>query len=217
MAETLQQRGPERATALVVLLAHVALVAVLSRLGAWGNRAQPVVDQLPPVVWLARGAQPTTAPAPTPTRRPAEVRRANAAAATASRSRPQAMSPTEPQAITPEGASADEQPSARTSAEAPAASAAPTRLNLSLPRGASAPWRQRSAALDDPRSNSVRATMETRLGAAMGDGNWVEERIDNDRVRFRRGNECVEVVRTRAGQIDLANGAFRELRSAKPC
>lgn len=92
-------------------------------------------------------------------------------------------------------------------------------LNLILPRSASAPWQlPRNAALDDPRSNTARATFDSRLRNAMGgDGAWVEERLDNDRVRFRRGSECVEMTRSRAGQLDPANGAFRDLWAGKRC
>ena len=83
-------------------------------------------------------------------------------------------------------------------------------LNLSLPRGASAPWRPRNPALDDPRSNTARLTMEQKLANAMdGDGSWQMERLDNDRIRYRRGDECLLVTRSRAGQLELGNGAFR--------
>ena len=46
--------------------------------------------------------------------------------------------------------------------------------------------------LDDPRSNTPKPTMEQKLAMAMGgDGDWVEESIDADHRRLRRGNVCV--------------------------
>ncbi len=105
-------------------------------------------------------------------------------------------------------------PDAPPSPSPPVATAAPTQgdppaLNLALPRAASATWRQRPAPMDDPRANTAKATFESRLQAAMGgDGRWTEERIDGDRVRFRRGNTCVDFTRSRAEQLDSFNQTF---------
>lgn len=118
----------------------------------------------------------------------------------------------EPQAITLPAEPAP--PPAAPAATAPptASSPAPTQapLNLALPRSASAPWRARNPALDDPRSNTAKLNFEQKLSNAMGgDGSWHEERLDNDHVRFRRGDQCVLMTRSRAGQLELGNGAFR--------
>ena len=88
---------------------------------------------------------------------------------------------------------------------------APT-LNLILPRSASAAWHQRPQALDDPRSNTPRLTLEQKLAMAMGgDGTWVEEMIDADRRRMRRGNLCVYLQRPAAAQLDPFHPANRHL------
>jgi hypothetical protein len=82
-------------------------------------------------------------------------------------------------------------------------------LNLALPTGASAPWRQRNPVLDDMRGRSARASFESQLVGAMGgDGRWAEERIDNDRIRFRRGNTCVDMERSRSERIDPFNSSY---------
>ena len=124
---------------------------------------------------------------------------------------------------------------AASASESPAATAAPTPvaanpsatqaaapLNLDLPRAASAAWRQRPLALDDLRANTARATFEEKLAAALGgDGVWQEEKLDNDRTRFRRGNTCVEVQRSREAQLDPTSDRARSLpwqaKAPKPC
>lgn len=94
---------------------------------------------------------------------------------------------------------------------APAASA-PAPLNLALPRGASAPWRARQAAVDDPRSNSGKLSFEQKLADALGgDGRWVEEPIDADHRRLKRGNTCIVLQRPRAAQLDPFHPANRAL------
>ncbi len=45
-----------------------------------------------------------------------------------------------------------------------------------------------------------------------GDGRWVEERIDADRVRFRRGDTCVDLKRSQAERLDPWN----QTNSPKP-
>ena len=95
----------------------------------------------------------------------------------------------------------------------PATPAPPQPLNLALPRGASAPWRAaRNPAVDDPRSNLGKLTLEQKLADAMGgDGQWVEETIDADRRRLKRGNTCIYLQRPRAAQLDPFNPAYRAL------
>ena len=159
-------------------------------------------------------------------RLPAPPATAAPTAATRRAARPPTAAPAarrEPQAITvtpaPEAAPAEpitEPAPGPVAVEIPASVPAP--LNLRLPRRAPGSGTARNPALDDPRGNTPHATMEERLAAAMGgDGRWVMERLDGDRIRYRRGNQCVDVQRTRAGQLELANGAFRNLWAAKPC
>lgn len=191
-------------------LAAVALVHLLV-LGFWWaatHRALPAPTRAEPrpllLRWLPlpRPAAPADAPAPRREKAPAVPRPAQ---------------PPEPAAIT--------QPAAAPAAPAPApepattaASAAAPPLDLRLPTGPTATWRQRPAPRDDPRANTPRLTLEQKLEQAMGgDGQWREERVDNDRVVFRRGGECLMATRSRAGQLELAGGAFRNLWSVRAC
>ena len=95
----------------------------------------------------------------------------------------------------------------------------PAALNLAPPRAASAPWRSRHPGLDDARANTPRATVESRINAAMrGDDRLIEERIDENTVRFRKGSGCVTVQGSRAALIDPGNQSFsRAPGLAKPC
>jgi|CXWL01.1.fsa_nt_gi hypothetical protein len=105
-------------------------------------------------------------------------------------------------------------------APTPGTSAAATpALNLTLPRAASAPWRQRHPGLDDPRANTARATLESRINAAMrGDDRLIEERLDDNTVRIRKGSSCVIVQGSRTALIDPGNQSFsRTPGMAKPC
>lgn len=124
-----------------------------------------------------------------------------------------------PQAITlpPEPAAAPA--SAPTTAVPPEPPGAPAPLNLALPNAASAPGWRRHPGLDDPRANTARATLESRIaGATHGDERWLEERLDDDRMRFRRGSTCIEVHRTRDAQLDPFNQSVRPTpRMRRPC
>jgi hypothetical protein len=97
---------------------------------------------------------------------------------------------------------------------APAATAAPVQampapapprpapLVLELPRGASAP--RRNPALDDPRANTARATLESRIAKAT-QKDWVEEVLGDGRTVWRRGDECVLVKPSRDAELDSFN------------
>jgi hypothetical protein len=214
MPGPLPHPNPRRRLPAWVLVGLLHLLAVLAiwKLPVWADRTAPAQDKPPLVVrlWFQ-----VTKPAP-----------ANAAPANAAPVRP-APRRTEPQAITwpappsaaptgPSSVPGAEPAAPMASAPAVAASAAP--LNLALPRGASAPWRQRNPALDDPRSNTAKLTMDQKLANAMGgDGSWAEERLDLDHIRYRRGDDCILVTRSRAGQLELGNGAFRNAWTVRPC
>ena len=196
-------RVPGLAWAAVVVALHLGLGVALLHLPAWRDRSAPTREQAPLVLWQILASRPPALPE----RAPSSRRSPAAPAAVA----PPATTAAEPQAITLLPAPVEP--------AAPAATAAPARaqLNLALPRGASAPWRQApNPALEDRRFNPPPATVESRLGVVM-DGTWRIERLDNDRVRMRRGNECYESSRTRAGQLELGNGAFRDLWAVKKC
>ncbi len=190
-----ERTRPGAGVALGVLLLHGLLGLALLRLGVWQDRRPAPPTRAPLVVSLLdtpRPGPPAAAALPTPGRpslpplRPAPV--------------PSVL------AITPEALPAPVTPAAPT-VQSPTPPA-PAPLDLRLPRGASAPWRARSPALDDPRANTPRASLERRLRDAMGgDGEWHEERLGDDRVRFRRGSTCVDVERSRSDQLDPFNRA----------
>ncbi|MBL8308514.1 MAG: hypothetical protein JNM33_17605 [Rubrivivax sp.] len=182
--------------ALGVLLLHGLLGLALLRLGVWRDRVAPWPARAPLLVRLIDAPRPS-APAATALPSP---RRTTAPTLEAARWPDVA-------AITTEAPSApNAPPAAAQSATAPAP--APVPLDLRLPRSASAPWRVRSPALDDPRANTPRASFEQRLRDAMGgDGEWREERLGDDQVRFRRGSTCVDVERSRSDQLDPFNRA----------
>lgn len=72
-------------------------------------------------------------------------------------------------------------------------------LNLSLPRDyARSGQYATNPALNDVRGNTPRSLLEGRIANELGgDGRWVEEQMDNDRRRLRRGNLCVDIARSR--------------------
>lgn len=174
------------------------------RLGAWADRSPPPPRQAPLELRLLRLTLPAT-PAP---QAPAAAAPPRTPAPLAQRQRPDDTL----QAITLPAPATQEAP-AVPSAPASAASAPPQPLNLALPRGASAPWRAaRNPAVDDPRSNLGKLTLEQKLADAMGgDGRWVEEPIDADHRRLKRGNTCIYLQRPRAAQLDPFNPANRAL------
>jgi hypothetical protein len=130
------------------------------------------------------------------------------------------------QAITlPPAAEPGPAPAAAASAVASPPALAPDAapLNLALPRhgawrgtgggGSSRAGMERNPALDDPRSNSRPLTLEQRIADATGASGepWVEEAIDADHRRLRRGNTCVTLQRSRLAQIDPFSSAARNL------
>lgn len=178
-----RRRAPSY-VALLVLALHLILVVV------WlqpGMHARAIPDG--PVLILrllparAPTAQPTTAlqrPAPSAARQPPP---------------PALDAPADPalQAITlPPAASAPVTP--------------PPPLVLDLRRGASAPQRWRNPALEDPRSNRLPQTLESRLQQAMpAPSAETTERLDEFRARIRKGGDCVEVHTARGAQLDPFN------------
>jgi hypothetical protein len=220
------RRQPFPAWLLVVLL-HLAVGMSLWKLPVWRDRGGVAAERPPLMLHLW---WPSLAPTPPPTTTPPPAKRSPVPVRAAITLWP------EPQAITatpalglPAGTSLGTSVGTRTAPSPsplpeqappqPAQSATPAApLNLNLPRSASAPWRQRNPALDDPRSNSAKLTMEQKLSNAMGgDGSWVEERVDLDTVRYRRGGECIQAIRSRAGQLELSNGAFRNAWLVRGC
>jgi len=205
-------RSRPRPFAVAAALAlHALVLSSMLQLSAWRDREPAAPAQTPVLVRLQ-----WPAPQPTP---------ALAASPSISRptTRPRVAVPLgAPLAAPPQTIHDQPRPLVPPQTEAAAAPAPPPALKLELPRSASAPWRQRNLALDNPRANGAPATLESRLADAMGGalsgvGGWVQERLDNDRVRLRRGSECVEMQRSRAGQLDLGGGAFRDSWAVKKC
>jgi hypothetical protein len=192
----------------LVLVLHLVGAALLLRLGTWPDRT-PVPAAGPPLLlWLLPAPDPLRGAAPvpaTPAPRPALARRAPAAPAPRRPDDDALQAISVPAAV---DAPAPAPPAAAASATPPA----PPPLNLALPRGRPAPWRERNPALEDPRSNTPRFTLEQRIAEAMGgDGEWVEEAIDADHRRIRRGRTCIYLQRPRAAQLDPFHPAHREL------
>ena len=200
--------------ALVVLAAHALLLSLW--LQTRGLRPPPAAEA-EPVAWLRllEPAAPAVGPAEPGEQATTRPRTARATIVRAMTPPAVTTSPTVPLAAeTPATAG-----SGAPLPAAPAASgAAPATLDLTLPRQPHAPWRERNPALDDPRSNTrPPAAVEARIAAALGDGRWQVERLDHDRVRYRNGSRCVIATRSRAGQIELAGGAFRDLWAVSDC
>lgn len=218
-ADALQPRQ-RLAPLAAVLLVHAVLAA------AWWTTAQApqaaspgAAPSLPRVQLLPLPTQPAGATRAAEREAPIRPRRAPAKAPTlaAVQTVPQAI--TAPTIDTAAAAATPAEPSAPAAASpaGPAASA-PRPLDLSLPRQPQALWRQRPPALDDPRSNTrPPASVEARIAAALGDGTWQVERLDLDTVRFRSGSRCLLATRSRAGQLELAGGAFRETWGVRDC
>lgn len=198
-------------TWLLIALLHALVAALIWKPAAWADRRRPQAAQPALQVTLLEMPRPPAAPqpprdAPQPRRPRPEV--------------PLPSQPRQPEAITwpAEAAASPGATVGATTAPAPPASATVAPLNLALPRGASAPWRQRQPALDDPRANTPKLTLEQKLANAMGgDGSWQPERLDMDRIRYRRGDDCILVTRSRAGQLELGNGAFRHSWLVSSC
>jgi hypothetical protein len=200
------------ATLLGLALVHAAVLMWLARLDLSPDRSPPPQQHPPLVIRLLSWMQPNDQKQPTPVAAPKP--KANTAIAPAPWRAPNVT-------VTPDSraASAAENATENATENAPGASPTPSppaptqpavpALNLALPRAASAAWRQRPAPMDDARANTAKATFESKLQAAMGGhGQWAEERIDGDRVRFRRGDTCVDFSRSRAEQLDSFNQSF---------
>jgi hypothetical protein len=217
--KNLDSRAPRRAVAAgVVMLLHLGLLggAVLALQQARQGARPPEVAE-PRVSWLQLLPAPSTAPTPAPrpdlpdapAKRPDTALRWVAPTPPAAIAAPAPAAPPGPApAPTP---STEPAPSAEPAPALPAP--APPPLVLTLPRGASAPWR--NPALDDPRSASTRPkTLEARLAAVMesGEGPLVEEHLPDGSLRLKRGKNCVVVRPSRTQAID----PFNQSVSPKP-
>jgi hypothetical protein len=89
---------------------------------------------------------------------------------------------------------------------APAVSA-PRELDLRWPSSVASPRSPslREQWLNDPRSNTPRASVEPRVAAVAGSSAMTEERMDDTKTRFRQNGECIEVHVSRDAQINAWN------------
>jgi len=229
--------------ATVVLLVHLALLSgVLIALPPAPNSFERDAPSPAPLTWLrlmpaeqtaaptapaapATPTSPTSPTAPTGPASPASPASPGAAPAPAPRPARLPVTPSDEPAISwlpvpnanPAGSPTPTPAPASPSAAAPAAEA-PRPLNLSLPRAASAPWR--NPALADPRSNTRALTLEGRLAQIMGpgDGPLMEEALPDGGRRFSRGNNCVILRPSRAGALDPFNNSVSPMpRQADNC
>jgi hypothetical protein len=191
------------ARVLVVAL-HAALLAAL-----WQHRAPPAPDM------GERRAVSMRIVMPVQPRKPLPIPPQRGATA--------ARPVTPPPTAAPPVAAAEPAPPAATH-PAPPAEARPaepprTALRLTLPPGyAASSAAARNPALNDPRSNTPRPTLEDRIADATGGaGAWVEERVDNHaqsvgalgeyRTVMRRGSTCVEIFRSRISDSNAFNSS----------
>jgi hypothetical protein len=192
---------------LLVVALHAAVLAAL-----WHHRAAPLpsADERRAVsMRIIVPVQPRQ-PGPTPPPR----------ATTATRpTTPPPPSSTPPVAAAePAPAPATAQPV--TPAEARPAEPPRAALRLTLPPGYTASSAAaRNPALNDPRSNTPRATLEDKIADATGGaGAWVEERVENHaqsvgalgeyRTVMRRGSTCVEIFRSRISDNNAFNSSI---------
>jgi hypothetical protein len=90
-------------------------------------------------------------------------------------------------------------------ASAPAAT--PRELELSLPRAVAAPAQQtmKDQMRNDPRANSPRRSIETRVAEVSGTTAMTEERMDDTKTRLRQNGSCIEVHVSRDAQTNPWN------------
>ena len=151
-------------------------------------------------LWPQPATPPSAAPQPARPARPLARRLPEAASESVAASATRFAAPGADAAAA--AAAAAMPPPSTDSAAVPAVVAPQAGLNLSLPRSAAAPWRQRNPAVDAQIGGRAPDTVESRIAAAAANtGPWVQERIGNDRILMRRGDTCFNLDRPRAAQL----------------
>lgn len=110
-------------------------------------------------------------------------------------------------------------PSLKQSSPAEAQTSGEPAHNLNLTRKDISSAAPRSFAEQSPFRGHLPKTVERQIASAAAEtGPWTEERLYNDRIRFRRGNTCVTAQRPRAASIDPLNEASGRIpwRMSKP-
>jgi hypothetical protein len=192
---TMPRRAERAALAAIVLLLHGLLWWAWPRNTTHERGTPPDAPAQAPL--SVRLLAPDPPPAP-----PAAPRVAGAPArSTAPRAPARASSPL---AITV----APTAPPAAAATEA--AASAPRELELTLPSAVASPRSPslRDQVRSDPRSNTPRATVESRIAALNGPDRWEAEPMDATRTRWRRNGKCIEVHVARNAQIDPYNQSF---------
>jgi hypothetical protein len=194
----MNMRWTERgAVVVLVLLAHVAL------LWAWRFAATTALRESAPleprnvtVLRLIEAMPPE--PVAQPTRAPAAPR-SPAAPSRPAPPRPDAARPAAPQAITLPAAA---EPAAPEPSPEPARA-----LELSLPRAEAAPAQRtmKDQMRNDPRANTPRASVKSRVAAVAGSSAMTAERMDDIVTRVRQNGKCVEVHVSRDAQTNPWN------------
>jgi hypothetical protein len=196
---TMPRRAERAILAGVVLLLHLLLWWAWPRGAAPRRGPVDALTQAPLSVRLL-----TPQPAPTPSAAPAAL------PAPARTMVPRApASPPPPPALAVGAAPAASSASAAAAGQAASASA-PRDLDLALPPAQASPRSPslREQWLNDPRSNTPRATVESRIAALNGPDRWQAEPMDATRTRWRRNGKCIEVHVSRNAQIDPYNQSF---------
>lgn len=187
-------RGRRRRGLALALAAHGLLIAGLLKLAPPVERlANPATAS---VTWLRLLLE----PAPAPAREAAPAHGAQ----TATRPAPvlqapatMALPPAQAEAVAPQPAE-------------------PAPLQLTLPSGPAGRV-ERSPALDDPRANTRRLSLESRIAKTL-EKDWTEELLPDGSRRFRRGNDCILVKDSQATVLDPFNNASRlPPKLAGPC
>jgi len=199
-----EPRRPGVGVAAAVLVLHLGLALVLLGARAWPDRQaglapKEIEVRLILMAPLVEGTRPVAEPAlPARAPQPKLARRAEPQAITL----PAAVASQPPLPAADVTAAPEPAPAPAPAAESSAASA----LRLDLPRAASAPQRWRQPALDDPRANTPRRTLESMIAGTMGgDNRLIEEPLGDGRIRYRRGSDCIVVHLARSGLIDPFN------------
>ena len=163
----------------------------------------PSSTRLPGIsVWLPALAQPDTAQ-PRQPQHPQELAAASRRRSNRNPSTP-SNTPDAPTLPTPNGVFLPAEAVIPTDTPTPSGSA----LNLTLSRKDIASVTPRSFAEQSSFRGRLPKTVERQIAnAAAESGPWIEERIDNDRIRMRRGNTCVMMERPRAASLDPMNEA----------
>ncbi len=98
------------------------------------------------------------------------------------------------------------------SAGVPAPAMPAPALNLSLSSKDIASLAPPSFAAQSPFHGKLPPTVELAIAnVAAQTGPWVEERVDLDHVRFRRGNTCIMMERPRATSLDPFSDAYARM------